>query len=468
MSPFNQVDLVGVKALAQDYAPRAFLIGIDRSAFSKPVVTLHTVRDRSDKVDGAVLRQRFAHDGVGARCKVRRHNADRLERAHSLEAFLRRFQHHEVISDPTGCFDRASSLVAFSAKLREHSEKGVAGLYWHSDMRTIYVVFNHKDFVTDRKVKVAELGAAENLVRQLLAEACVGEYVPSIRLGFELPDLPLVPIDDLSYFNRNSIMRWLRRNGAVPALGALLGLGVSGAALAADLDDPPPGSEPAVSEPNGKLSLGVGVWDEDQFGTNGTGKANGSFSLPLGHSFGLQADGWLGGDEDRTFGGAGAHLFWRDPSVGLLGAIGSFGFMDYDGAPNEDLGRLGGEGELYLDQFSIAASAGYQFGDHVDNGFFGNAELRWYLSPDFLVSGGGEWDPEREGLGTVGVEFQPGISGLPGLSLFADGAFGANDLVQVFFGVRYYFGSPKSLMDRHRRDDPGNLDTSKNHVAYDY
>ncbi|MGI9416141.1 MAG: hypothetical protein ACR2PM_20895 [Hyphomicrobiales bacterium] len=466
---FSHVNVDAIRAAAQKQAPRAFLLGIDRSMFGKPVVTVHTVRDREERVSGAALRREFRHSDLPQGCRVRRHKSRRLERANSLEAFLRGFRHQEIISDPTGCFGRALSLVDFADDLRARSDKRIAGLYWHSDLRTVYVVYDHKDFITDRKVKVRELGAAENMVREALVRACgtqAAEYVPSVRLGFELPDAPLVPIDEASYFARHTIMRWLRRNSAVPALGAVLGLGVTGAAMAADFDSPPPaGSEPAVSEPNGKISVQGGFRDEDNIDSEAIGKANGSFSLPLGHSFGAQADGWIGVGDERTFGGVGGHLFWRDPSIGLLGVTGSYGFVDYDNNPDEELGRIGGEGELYLDQLTFAAAAGYQFGDSdVDEGGYVSGEVRWYLSPDFLLYGGAEYDPEREGIGRAGVEFQPGLAGFPGLSLFADGMAGDNDFAQVLFGVRYYFGSPKSLVDRHRKDDPKSLDTSDNHV----
>ena len=466
----SHVNLDAIRAAAQKHAPRAFLLGIDRSVFGKPVVTVHTVRDREERVSSAALRREFNHQDLPEGCRVRRHKSRRLDKANSLEGFLRGFRHQEIIADPTGCFRRALSLVDFAEELRARSDKRIAGLYWCADRRTVYVVYNHKDFVTDRKVKTAELGAAEDLVQQVLATSCggrAGDYVPSVRLGFELPEGPMVPIDETSYFSRHTVMRWLRRNRAVPALGAVLGLSVTGAAVAADFDDPPVpgGSEPAVSEPNGKISVQGGFRDEDGIGSEAVGKANGSFSLPLGHAFGFQADGWLGVGDDRTFGGVGGHLFWRDPSFALIGLTGSYGFVDFDNNPDEELARLGGEGELYIDQFTMAAAAGYQFGDaNVDEGGYVGAEVRWYLSPDFMFSVGGEYDPEREGLGRAGIEFQPGLAGFPGLSLFADGAVGDNDFAQVLFGLRYYFGSPKSLIDRHRKDDPKNLDTSDSHV----
>jgi hypothetical protein len=43
------------------------------------------------------------------------------------------------------------------------------------------------------------------------------------------------------------------------------------------------------------------------------------------------------------------------------------------------------------------------------------------------------------------------------MSLFVEAQFGENDYATVFGGVKFYFGSDnKSLMRRHREDDPRN------------
>ena len=46
---------------------------------------------------------------------------------------------------------------------------------------------------------------------------------------------------------------------------------------------------------------------------------------------------------------------------------------------------------------------------------------------------------------------------LAGLALFLDAAKGSNDFDMATVGVRYYFGANKSLIQRHRQDDPDNL-----------
>ena len=59
---------------------------------------------------------------------------------------------------------------------------------------------------------------------------------------------------------------------------------------------------PAVSTPNAKVSVEGGQYDDD-----GSALALGSYTIPLGHSFGLQADGALGNIADDVMGGGGVH-----------------------------------------------------------------------------------------------------------------------------------------------------------------
>ena len=51
------------------------------------------------------------------------------------------------------------------------------------------------------------------------------------------------------------------------------------------------------------------------------------------------------------------------------------------------------------------------------------------------------------------MEWQPEASNF---TLFADATFGDNSHNSVFGGIRYYFGTQKTLVRRHREDDPEN------------
>lgn len=110
---------------------------------------------------------------------------------------------------------------------------------------------------------------------------------------------------------------------------------------------------PAVSQLNSKLSVEGGAG-----GTSGRqsalGIAQGSATAPLGHGVGLQVDGVAATGFNAFFGGGGAHLFWRDPAIGLIGPIAAFG-----GGGGRQSGLYGGEAELYAGVFTVGARAGY-------------------------------------------------------------------------------------------------------------
>ena len=130
------------------------------------------------------------------------------------------------------------------------------------------------------------------------------------------------------------------------------------------------------------------------------------------------------------------------PRVGPIGSIGG-----------ADVGKVGAEGEAYLGRFSFEGLAAYQFGTY--EGFNGKALLAYYPTDNFRIDGGVRYMEGPGAIGVVDVEWQPHNGS--GLSLYAKGSFGDHDYKQVLGGVRYYFGDPgKSLIDRHRQDDPGN------------
>lgn len=199
----------------------------------------------------------------------------------------------------------------------------------------------------------------------------------------------------------------------------------------------------AVSQANGKM---------DVFGGRVDGKDSGniavSYTFPINRYFGGQIDGLYGRlDNDALFAGGG-HLFWRDPELALLGLTASYGVWDHF-----DLWRVGAEGEVYLcNNLTVAGLAGHQ-SDDLGDVAYANAELRYYLAGEnlMLACGGGFFDDQ--GMLVGAIEY---LTDLDGLSLFASGAVGTDDYDLVIGGIRYYFGSSKSLVLRHRTDDPPN------------
>lgn len=202
-------------------------------------------------------------------------------------------------------------------------------------------------------------------------------------------------------------------------------------------------AEPAVSGINAKIEAVGG-------NTDGTGSQalQGSFTMPLGSYFGGQVDllgGKIGGD---TISGAGGHVFWRNPEFGLVGITASQSRLD-----KIDFSRYGAEAEYYLNNFTINIYGGRQEGDTPNTGYAG-ATASYYITENILVQLGGETVSDQHN-GNVNVEWQPEFTP-NGLSLFVNGMSGNNDIEAIYAGVKFYIGANKSLIDRHRKDDPSN------------
>jgi hypothetical protein len=212
---------------------------------------------------------------------------------------------------------------------------------------------------------------------------------------------------------------------------------------------------PAVSGLNGKLSLRGGLFDTDDADGEIYG-VTGSVSLPVGHAFGVQADGMLGAVDGELFGGVGGHAFWRDPSRALVGVYGGWSTIDGSGA---DSYRFGVQSGIYLGRFSIEGMLGWEgmeFDDFDDeDNIFGLADIAFYPTDDLRVSAGyRRWDDKD--IAALGAEYQlPANWGGTSAALFAEGRMGTDDYKAAWGGVRFYFGGEaKSLIRRHREDDP--------------
>lgn len=214
-----------------------------------------------------------------------------------------------------------------------------------------------------------------------------------------------------------------------------------------------PRSGPAVSAPNGKIAVFGGGDDE-----GGLVYGEASYSMPVGHAFGLQLDGLAGhvGRVNDSLAQGAAHLFWRDPGKGLLGLYGSALTVD-----SSDMYRIAGEGQLYLNGISLEGMLGWDEADDR-SGTFWSGTLAYYPSENTRVFGGArhtDWrDGTIQGAGTVGfagLEHQMNWGDdRRGYSLFGEARFGENNYRAAWGGLRVYFGANKSLKRRHREDDP--------------
>ena len=221
-------------------------------------------------------------------------------------------------------------------------------------------------------------------------------------------------------------------------------------ASAADLFDEVAAERlPAVSEINAKFAVVGGVFEDF-----GAGLVEGSLSVPVTFSTGLQVDGVAGFGDNGGIVGGGAHIFRRDPSLGLLGLYGSVTHVDVTGADYTHwTGGL--EANAYLGQFSFESIVGFEGGDNVEDGIFTITNLAYYPTDNLRLYGGVRYIQE-DLIGAAGFEFQI----TPATSNHAFGVFGegrvSDDDAGAWAGVRVYFGPSNTLINRHRQDDPGN------------
>lgn len=132
---------------------------------------------------------------------------------------------------------------------------------------------------------------------------------------------------------------------------------------------------PAVSAMNAKVSVEGGSYD-------GSGAvAHGVFTMPLGHAFGLQVDGAAGHLKDSAYNGVGAHLFWRDPAKGLVGAIAS-----HQSLKNVDMERYGIEAEKYFESYTLGARVGHQDRSNRNSTAFAGVKGSWYANENLVLS----------------------------------------------------------------------------------
>ena len=238
---------------------------------------------------------------------------------------------------------------------------------------------------------------------------------------------------------------------------------LSAPARSADLPTKAParaGCVQAVDGVNGKVA-GFG----GSFANHGIYGGMGSLTLPLGCEFGVQIDGTAASFDGRFLGSIGGHLFWRDPSKGLLGAYGSYTFWDQAGGVRAN--HIGPEGELYYGRWTLQGVAGVEFGNttsatigdiiqtyEIKTRFFDQVNLAYYLQDDFKLFVGHRYLGGKHAAafgGEYGIPMNHGVMA----ALFAEARVGEGDFHGVWGGLRFYFGqSDKTLIRRHREDDP--------------
>jgi hypothetical protein len=245
---------------------------------------------------------------------------------------------------------------------------------------------------------------------------------------------------------------------------------------------PLPQQLPAVDGFNAKWEAIGGAFDNTTY----TG-SKGSLSSPIARQFGVQVDA-LAADYGGSFlGGVGGHLFWRDPSIGLLGIYASDSYLDRFGGLN--VAHVAPEFEGYWNRWSIQGIAGIEFGNstnaivagtpaggfvttNIATRFFDKIDLSYYLTDNLKLSIGQRYEG---GLNALALSAEQAFDiGKTMASVFVEGRVGEENFRGVWGGVRFYFGQhDKTLIRRQREDDPINwlpdvtaLVSAKNQVTH--
>ncbi|MBG1233060.1 DUF4215 domain-containing protein [Aestuariivirga litoralis] len=165
--------------------------------------------------------------------------------------------------------------------------------------------------------------------------------------------------------------------------------------------------------------------------------------------------------QNKFLGGAGAHLFLRDPSTYLLGAYGSA--HTWDGI---NVYRAAVEAELYMGDVTLTGLGGLESYDYPtmsggmivlnqDNShFFGQVDLNFYATDNLMLSAGFHY-LDQVPLAALAAEYKIEDSNV---SLFANALIGDSQINQANVGIRIYTGTAimNSLRKTHRTRDPQN------------
>jgi hypothetical protein len=271
-------------------------------------------------------------------------------------------------------------------------------------------------------------------------------------------------------------------------LAGIVGGSSVGGASAADLVPvfkAPVLAEPAVDGFNAKWeALGGSLSGHRLYGSRG------AFSIPLGNVVGLQFDGGIGKLGGNRFFTVAPHLFWRNPSQGLVGLYASHTNWDRFGGVH--VTQVAGEGEKYFGRWTVQGIAGVEWGNTVSNTttgttvvppgggpfgvpgiiatttftegytvktrFFDQVNLKYYFTDNAAGYVGHRY------LGGQNAAALGGEIALPldkvMASAFVEARFGEHAYNGVWGGLKFYFGQKnKTLIQRHRQDDPPIWDT---------
>lgn len=190
----------------------------------------------------------------------------------------------------------------------------------------------------------------------------------------------------------------------------------------------------------GKLAPASG-----EVASNSTNTASGTYNFKLMPHVGLQFDGLLGHLDEQDVFSLGAHLYWRDKSVGLFGATGNIVHW----SEGLDTMRLGLQGAFYgVDNWNFEGTGGYEGGD-IKSNFFDIVNVAYYPDKDIRTFIGHRRTRGKDAFAFGGEYLLP--FEFMQLAPFMEGRVGDKDVSGFWIGINIYFdddGEP--LIDKHR------------------
>jgi len=216
----------------------------------------------------------------------------------------------------------------------------------------------------------------------------------------------------------------------------------------------------------GYIDLGGGL------GANGAGGGNLAFAAPLGQSFGVSANVAGGAFAGSGFFDAGAFLYARDPSLGLIGPSIALAYSGAFGGVTVGSAAINFEG--YAGRFTPFAAVGVAIANDASGVTTapttgGGLAIGSNIGTFAAVAAGITYYPIDNLALTVAFSdladrtaYKAGFEYLLAdeiacacASFFADGFVGNGNAGGVLAGIKLSFGpAAKSLIRRHREDDP--------------
>lgn len=211
----------------------------------------------------------------------------------------------------------------------------------------------------------------------------------------------------------------------------------------------------------------------------------GAVTFPVSGSLGAQIDAAFGSLDRRGFGNLAGHFFWRNPNQALFGLYASHTrWAQFGGAY---VNQVAAEGEFYSGRFTLQGIAGIEWGNRasstsiftsivppgvgfsypagiattsafasafdVRTRFFDQINFKYYFTDNGLGYVGHRYLGGKHAL-ALGGEYAFPINRFM-VSAFIEGRVGESNFNGVWGGLKFYFGEKsKSLMARHRQDDP--------------